>query len=103
MFDYYSCGRKFDGVFVGEDIVCEWLNLFSIYFSFYSITNLWYLYSNNIRCNFCYLSKNSMQKFIGGTNQNGRLIFKCLSVVTLYFNFYYNGLNHRAESIERSL
>ena len=44
-----------------------------------------------------------MQKFIGGTNQNGRLIFECLSVVTLYFIFYYNGLNYRAENIERSL
>ena len=65
---------KLDGVFVSADIVCEWLNLFSIYVSFYFITDLWHLSSNNIHRNFYYLSKNSMQRFIGGTNQNGRLI-----------------------------
>ena len=37
--------------------------------------------------NFCYLSKNSMQKFVGGTDQNGRLILKCPSVVTFHPDF----------------
>ncbi len=42
---------------------------------------------NNIYYNFCYLSKNSMQKFIGGTDQNSRLILKCPSVVTFHPDF----------------
>ena len=41
----------------------------------------------NTYYNFCYLSKNSMQKFVGGTDQNGRLILKCPSVVTFHPDF----------------
>lgn len=37
--------------------------------SFYSITDLRCLLNNNTYYNFCYLSKNSMQKFVGGTDQ----------------------------------
>ena len=70
-----------------ECIVCEWINLFSICFSFYSITDLRCLLNNNTYYNFCYLSKNSMQKFVGGTDQNGRLILKCPSVVTFHPDF----------------
>lgn len=84
MLDYYGCGRNLDGLFVSTDIVCEWINLFSIYFSFYSITDLRCLLNNNTYYNFCYLSKNSMQKFVGGTDQNGRLILKCPSIVTFH-------------------
>ena len=87
MLDYYGCGRNLDGLFVSTDIVCEWINLFSIYFSFYSITDLRCLLNNNTYYNFCYLSKNSMQKFVGGTDQNGRLILKCPSVVTFHPDF----------------
>ena len=47
MLDYYGCGRNLDGLFVSTDIVCEWINLFSIYFSFYSITDLRCLLNNN--------------------------------------------------------
>ena len=81
---YYGCGRNLDGLFVSTDIVCEWINLFSICSSFYSITDLRCLLNNNTYYNFCYLSKNSMQKFVGGTDQNGRLILKCPSIVTFH-------------------
>ena len=47
-------------------------------------TDLRCLLNNNTYYNFCYLSKNSMQKFVGGTDQNGRLILKCPSIVTFH-------------------
>ena len=33
-----------------------------------------------------------MQKFVGGTDQNGRLILKCPSVVTFHPDFQWNFL-----------
>ena len=87
MLDYYACGRNLDGLFVSTDIIYKWINLFSIRFSFYSIIDLRCLLNNNTDYNFCYLSKNSMQKFVGGTDQNGRLILKCPSAVTFHPDF----------------